>query len=60
MVDLKIAINELNTGKLEFKANESDAVCTTEGEIVILLKRLQEFEALGFEPDELEDILQRK
>ncbi|PWM31529.1 MAG: hypothetical protein DBX58_06295 [Clostridiales bacterium] len=39
MVDLKTAIKELNEGKIEFVYN-SDA-CTTEGEIVILLKELE-------------------
>lgn len=43
MVDLKTAIEELNTGKIEFDYKE-DNCCTTEGEVVILLKRLAELE----------------
>lgn len=40
MVDLKTAIEELNTGKITFEYN-SDNCCTTEGEVVIYLKELQ-------------------
>ena len=43
MVDIKTAIHELNTGKIEFNYKEDDC-CTTEGEVVILLKRLAELE----------------
>ena len=43
MVDLKTAIHELNTGKIEFNYKDDDC-CTTEGEVVILLKRLAELE----------------
>lgn len=43
MVDLKTAIHELNTGKIEFVYKDDDC-CTTEGEVVILLKRLEELE----------------
>lgn len=43
MVDLKTAIHELNTGKIEFDYKD-DNCCTTEGEVVILLKRLAELE----------------
>ncbi len=44
MVDIQTAIDELNTGKIEFDYKDDDC-CTTEGEIVILLKRLAELEA---------------
>lgn len=47
MVDLKTAIHELNTGKIEFVYKEDDC-CTTEGEVVILLKRLEELEKADF------------
>ena len=43
MVDLQTAIEELNTGKIEFDYKDDDC-CTTEGEVVILLKRLAELE----------------
>lgn len=43
MVDIKTAIYELNTGKIEFDYKDDDC-CTTEGEVVILLKRLAELE----------------
>lgn len=41
MVDLKTVINELNTGKIEFKRAEDCSFCTTEGELVLLLEELQ-------------------
>lgn len=44
MVDIKTAINELNTGKIEFDYKLDDC-CTTPGEVVILLKRLESFES---------------
>ena len=43
MVDIKTAIYELNTGKIEFDYKDDDC-CTTEGEVVILLERLAELE----------------
>lgn len=43
MVDLQTAIDEINTGKIEFDYKDDDC-CTTEGEVVILLKRLAELE----------------
>lgn len=43
MVDLQTVIEELNTGKIEFDYKDDDC-CTTEGEVVILLKRLAELE----------------
>lgn len=43
MVDIQTAIDELNTGKIEFAFKDDDC-CTTEGEVVILLKRLAELE----------------
>ena len=43
MVDIKTAIHELNTGKIEFNYKDDDC-CTTEGEVVVLLKRLEELE----------------
>ena len=47
MVDIKTAIHELNTGKIEFDYKDDDC-CTTEGEVVILLKRLAELETADF------------
>ena len=43
MVNLQTVIEELNTGKIEFDYKDDDC-CTTEGEVVILLKRLAELE----------------
>ena len=43
MVDLQTAIDELNTGKIEFDYKDDDC-CTTEGEVVIHLKRLAELD----------------
>ena len=43
MVNIKTAIHELNTGKIEFDYKDDDC-CTTEGEVAILLKRLAELE----------------
>ena len=40
MVDINTAIEELNTGKIEFDY-KSDDCCTTPGEVVILLRHLQ-------------------
>ena len=48
MVPLEQAIRELNTGKITF--HFADTACATEGEIVIYLERLAEFEAIGLEP----------
>ncbi len=56
MVDLKTAINELNTGSVEF-TYKNDGGCTTVGEVVIFLERLQEFENIGIEPDEITEKL---
>lgn len=42
MVDLKTAVEEINTGKIEFTSQED--VCTTEGEVVTHLKRLLELD----------------
>ena len=47
MVDLQTAIDEINTGKIEFDYTDEDC-CTTEGEVVILLKRLAELEKADF------------
>lgn len=44
MVDLKTAIEEINTGKIEFDYRD-DSCCTTPGEVVILLKRLEYMES---------------
>lgn len=55
MVSLKTAIEELNNGVVEF-AYPKDGGCTTEGEVVIYLKRLEEFEKTGLEPQQIEDI----
>lgn len=44
MVDIKTAIDELNTGKIEFDY-KSDDCCTTPGEVVILLERLEDIES---------------
>ena len=52
MVDLKTAIKELNTGIIEFEY-PNDSGCTTEGEVVTFLKRLEEFEKVGLEPEEI-------
>lgn len=43
MVELKTAIEELRSGKIEFEY-KSDNCCTTPGEILILLGRLAELE----------------
>ena len=48
MVDLQTVIEELNTGKIEFDYKDDDC-CTTEGEVVILLKRLAELETADVE-----------
>lgn len=52
MVSLETAINELNTGIIEF-IYPKDSGCTTEGEVVTYLKRLEEFEKIGLEPEEI-------
>ena len=57
MVNIQTAINELNMGAIEFNRTK-DNTCTTEGEVVILLERLKEFEAIGLEPDEITRELQ--
>lgn len=44
MVDLETAIEEINTGKIEFDYRD-DSCCTTPGEVVILLKRLEYMES---------------
>lgn len=48
MVDLQTVIDEINTGKIEFDYKDDDC-CTTEGEVVILLKRLAELEKADVE-----------
>lgn len=48
MVDLQTAIDEINTGKIEFDYKDNDC-CTTEGEVVIFLKRLAELEKADVE-----------
>ena len=57
MVMLENAIEEINTGKMLF--NFIADCCTTEGEVVTYLKRLQQFERLGMEPEELEQLIKR-
>lgn len=52
MVSLETAISELNTGIVEFTYPQ-DGGCTTEGEVVTYLKRLEEFEKIGLEPEEI-------
>lgn len=53
MVDLKTAIEELNTGMICFSSptpigeDDSPDFCTTEGEVVIHLRRLLEYETPG-------------
>lgn len=55
MVSLDTAIKELNTGIIKFNY-PTNSGCTTEGEVVILLKRLKEFEETGLEPEEIINI----
>ena len=43
MVGIQTAIDELNTGKIKFDYIDADC-CTTEGEVVILLKELAKLE----------------
>jgi len=52
MISLEQAITELNTGIIEFE-HSKEVGCLTEGEVVILLKRLKEFEEIGLEPDDI-------
>ena len=52
IVSLETAISELNTGIVEFTYPQ-DGGCTTEGEVVTYLKRLEEFEKIGLEPEEI-------
>lgn len=52
MVSIETAIRELNNGTVQFHY-PNDNGCTTEGEIIILLKRLAKFEAINVEPDEI-------
>lgn len=47
MIDLQTIIDEINTGKIEFDYKDDDC-CTTEGEVVILLKRLAELEKADY------------
>lgn len=44
MVDLKTAIDEINTGKIYFSEKEVDTTMTTEGEVVVYLKRLHDLD----------------
>lgn len=55
MVSIDTAIKELNTGVVTFNY-PTDSGCTTEGEVVILLKRLKQFEETGFEPEDIINI----
>ena len=55
MVSIETAIEELNTGKIEFSYLED--CCSTEGEVVTYLKRLEEFERIGMEPYEILNLL---
>ena len=57
MVDLSTAIQELNDGRILFEYQAAD-VCSTEGEIVIYLERLAQFESIGLEPEEIIQIIQ--
>ncbi len=52
MVSLKTAMEELNNGVIEFTYPQGGG-CTTEGEVVTYLKRLEEFEEIGLEPEEI-------
>lgn len=54
MVSLQTAINEINDGTIKFTGDDH---CATEGEVVIYLKRLQEFEKLDMEPEDLKDLM---
>ena len=56
MVPLKTAIRELNAGHVELMSRYGD-FCTTEGELVTYLKRLERFEALSMDPEELQKVL---
>ena len=55
MVTTDKAIEELNSNKIDFVYND-DSVCTTQGEVVIMLKNLREYEKIGLEPDEIRRI----
>lgn len=55
MTGLDTAITELNTDIVKFVYPNGGR--TTEGEVVIFLKRLKEFEKYGLEPDEIGDII---
>lgn len=61
MVDLKTAIEEINTGKIYFSEKEVDTTMTTEGEVVIYLERLynldktkEKLENMRFKPNGLD------
>lgn len=56
MVDISTAIKELNNGDIEFSYKNENAR-TTEGEVVILLNRLKEFDDIGLEPFEIRKVL---
>ncbi len=56
MVPLKTAIRELNAGHVGLMSRYGD-FCTTEGELVTYLKRLERFEALGMEPEDLKKLI---
>ena len=47
IVNLETAIQELNNGTIEFHYSNNNG-CTTEGEIVTFLNRLQQYENSGF------------
>ena len=54
MVSLQTAINEINTGAIEFMGDDA---CTTEGEVVIYLKQLLEYKSLGLTPDQIRKLI---
>ncbi len=56
MVTTDKAIEELNSNKIDFVYND-DSACTTQGEVVIMLKSLREYEKIGLEPDEIRRIV---
>lgn len=55
MVALQTAIKELNTGTIEF-VNPFETGMSTEGEIVIYLKKLQEYFDLNLTPTQIQEI----
>lgn len=57
MVELKTAIEEFRRDIDDFVTENDKEVCTTPGEVCILLQRLAEFEKIGLEPDDLLSLL---